>query len=64
MSKNPFRNMFLVAVALSVLASPGSAKSNPDEVQDFIDRYTDTYVNLYKVASEAEWASNAAAAYF
>lgn len=58
MSKNPFRKLFLVAVALSVLATPTLAASDPDEVQTFIDRYTDTYVNLYKVASEAEWASN------
>ncbi|MFA7482174.1 MAG: M2 family metallopeptidase [Vulcanimicrobiota bacterium] len=55
---NPFRNLFLIAVSLSVLASPGVAQSNPQEVQDFLDRYTTTYLNLYKVASEAEWASN------
>lgn len=58
MTKNPFRQLFLVAVSLSVLATPSLAQSNPDEVQSFIDRYTATYVNLYKVASEAEWASN------
>ena len=43
---------------MSVLAAPTLAQSNPQEVQDFIDRYTATYVDLYKVASEAEWASN------
>jgi peptidyl-dipeptidase A len=58
MKKNPFRHLFLVAVSLSVLATPSVADSNPDEAQEFIDRYTTTYVNLYKVASEAEWASN------
>ena len=58
MSMNPFRHLFIVAVSLSVLALPTMAQSNPEEVQDFIDRYTTTYVNLYKVASEAEWASN------
>lgn len=58
MCKNPFRKLFLVAVSLSVLAAPTLAQSNPQEVQDFIDRYTATYVDLYKVASEAEWASN------
>ena len=58
MSKNPFRKLFLITVSLSVLATPSSAQSDPEEVQDFIDRYTSTYVNLYKVASEAEWASN------
>ena len=41
MSKNPFRKLFLVAVALSVLATPTLAASDPDEVQTFIDRYTD-----------------------
>lgn len=58
MSKNRFRQLFLVAVSLSALATPSWAQSNPDEVQDFIDKYTATYVSLYKVASEAEWASN------
>lgn len=58
MSKNRFRQMFLTAVSLSVLATPTLAQSNPDEVQDFIDKYTATYVNLYRVAAEAEWASN------
>lgn len=58
MSKNPFRHLFLVATALSVLATPCWAASDPQEVQEFIDGYTATYVNLYKVASEAEWASN------
>lgn len=43
---------------MSVLAAPALAQSNPQEVQNFIDRYTATYVDLYKVASEAEWASN------
>jgi peptidyl-dipeptidase A len=58
MSMNPFRHLFLVAVSLSVLAVPVTAQSNPQEAQDFIDRYTTTYVNLYRIASEAEWASN------
>jgi len=58
MKKNPFRHLFLVAISLSVLATPTLAASNPDEVQDFLDRYTTTYIILYKVASEAEWASN------
>ena len=58
MSKNPFRQLFLVAVSLSVLASPTLAQSDSGEVQNFIDRYTNTYLTLAKVANEAEWASN------
>lgn len=34
------------------------AQSNPEEVQRFIDTYTSKYLDLYKVSSEAEWASN------
>ena len=51
------------AVALSfltyaALCGPAMAQSNPDEVQKFIDAYTARYLDLYKVSSEADWASN------
>jgi peptidyl-dipeptidase A len=45
-------------VAVSVLSGPARAKSDPEEVQRFIDDYTTRYVDLYKVAQEADWAAN------
>ncbi len=45
----------IVALALTV---PALAQSDPEEVQAFIDDYTATFQDLYKVSSEAEWASN------
>ena len=58
MSMNPFRHLCVVAVSLCVLSAPAAAQSDPERVQEFIDRYTATYLDLYRIASEAEWASN------
>lgn len=50
--------LLLPLVAYAALQGPVMAQSNPEEVQRFIDTYTSKYLDLYKVSSEAEWASN------
>lgn len=54
----PLRHLFLVTALLAVLTLPSIAQSDPDDVAEFIENYTATYTTLYKVAAEAEWASN------
>ncbi len=52
------RAFALSLLAYAALSGPVLAQSNPAEVQEFIERYTAKYLDLYKVSSEAEWASN------
>ncbi len=52
------RAFLLPLIAYAALQGPVAAQANPDEVQQFIDSYTSKYLDLYKVSSEAEWASN------
>ena len=52
------RAFLLPLIAYAALQGPVAAQANPDEVQQFIDTYTAKYIDLYKVSSEAEWASN------
>jgi peptidyl-dipeptidase A len=59
MKKTPrFSCLALSLVLCSTLRASVSAQSDPGEVQEFIDRYTATYLDLYKVSSEADWAAN------
>lgn len=52
------RSFVLPLLTTAVLHGPLWAQSNPEEVQKFIDSYTSTYLDLYKVSAEAEWAAN------
>lgn len=52
------RAFALSLLAYAALSGPALAQSNSAEVQQFIDAYTAKYLDLYKVSSEAEWASN------
>ena len=58
MSIKSIRSTVLSVLFVATLSQGGWAQSSPTEVQQFIDGFTDTYLNLYRVASEAEWASN------
>ena len=50
--------LVLCTSALTWAGAPGDQSKLVDEVQKFIDNYTDTYVNLYAISSEAEWVAN------
>lgn len=52
------RTLTLSALACFLFTGSVVAKPNVQEVQNFIDSFTERYVDLYRVASEADWAAN------
>ena len=52
------RARFCVNILLLFLLTLPVLADTSAEVQEFIDDYTATYLDLYRVASEAEWAAN------